>query len=141
MAKANFYVLATDNTQQRLLFANKLIEKLYRQGIFCYVLTDLDAQSRIIDKVLWTFRENSFVPHQCYIGEIPAVKTILIGNLPMPVGWQQTVLNLSIQVPPNLSQIETVLEIVDARENLKIPARQRYRAYQEAQFNLSSYNI
>jgi DNA polymerase-3 subunit chi len=80
MAEISFYILPSELTQERDEFACKLIEKAYRSGCFCYVLTDNVAQSQKIDDLLWTFRAGSFIPHQMYTGELPAIEKVsLIG--------------------------------------------------------------
>ncbi|MDO9168371.1 MAG: DNA polymerase III subunit chi [Methylobacter sp.] len=73
MAEVSFYILPTESLKDRYLFACKLIEKAYRSGSFCYVLTDSAEQSQIIDDLLWTFRAGSFIPHRIYSGEPPDI--------------------------------------------------------------------
>jgi len=133
MSSVNFYVLSSDSVQERHLFACKLIEKSYRSGCFCYVLTDSAEQSRIIDDLLWTFRAGSFIPHQLYAGDIPAIEhVILIGSSNPPERWQKNVINLSSQCPEDFQHIERILEILDNSEASKAAGRQRYRRYQQA---------
>ncbi len=142
MTNADFYILSTASEQQRYLFACKLIEKIYRSQVFCYVLTESEQQSRTLDELLWTFRPNSFVPHQIYTGQIPdSPQTILISHLPMPEAWQQVVLNLSLQAPVNLLQIQRLLEIIDNRDYIKQQARARYRYYQQQNIELATHKI
>ncbi len=133
MPEISFYVLATESTRERHLFACKLIEKAYRSGSFPYALTDTLEQSQLIDDLLWTFRAGSFIPHQIYTGELPAIEnTVLIGSSPPPEHWHKTVINLSSQCPQNFQQAERILEILDNSEETKAWGRQRYRQYQHA---------
>ena len=71
MPEISFYVLPTESTQERQLFACKLVEKAYRSGVFSYVLTDSLEQSQQLDDLLWTFRAGSFIPHQIYTDQLP----------------------------------------------------------------------
>ena len=138
MAEASFYILPSESTQERYLFACKLIEKAYRSGCFCYVLTDNAEQSQKIDDLLWTFRAGSFIPHQSYTGKLPDLeKVILIGSLNAPENWQKTVINLSSHCPEELDKIERILEILDASEATKEPGRNRYRQYQLANMKVT----
>jgi DNA polymerase-3 subunit chi len=137
MAEISFYILPTQSQQERYLFTCKLIEKAYRSGCFCYVLTDTAAQSQRIDDLLWTFRAGSFIPHQVYTGDIPPVAQVLIGSLPPPAQWQKTVLNLS----SHCTEAERVLEILDDSEETKSVGRERYRHYREAGHTLSTHKI
>ncbi len=137
MAEVSFYILPTQSQQERTLFACKLIEKAYRSGCFCYVLTDTAGQSQQIDNLLWTFRAGSFIPHQLYTGDIPATEQVLIGSLPAPAQWQKTVINLSSQC----ANAERVLEILDNSEATKAVGRERYRHYKEAGHTLTTHKI
>jgi DNA polymerase-3 subunit chi len=138
MADITFYVLSSQSQQERLLFACKLIEKAYRSGCFCYVLTDSDGQSQQLDNLLWTFRAGSFIPHQLYTGELPVLEqTILIGSLPAPAQWQKTVINLS----SHAASAERVLEILDNSETTKALGRKRYREYQQAGHILTTHKM
>jgi DNA polymerase III subunit chi len=128
----SFYVLPTESTQERYLFACKLIEKAYRSGVFAYVLTDSPEQSQQIDDLLWTFRAGSFIPHQIFTGDVPDLeKTILIGSNKPPENWLKTVVNLSSQAIQYFQKVGRILEILDNSETTKFSGRQRYRRYQQ----------
>jgi len=142
MAEISFYILPSELTQERDEFACKLIEKAYRSGCFCYVLTENAAQSQKIDDLLWTFRAGSFIPHQIYTGELPALeKVILIGSLDVPELWQKTVINLSSYCPKQFDNIERILEILDNSEATKELGRNRYRQYQQSDITITTHKI
>ncbi|MDD1643651.1 MAG: DNA polymerase III subunit chi [Methylococcaceae bacterium] len=142
MAEVSFYILPSESAQERYEFACKLIEKAYRSGCFCYVLTDNAEQSQKIDDLLWTFRAGSFIPHQIYTGELPNIeKVILIGSLNAPENWQKTVINLSSYCPEEFDKIERVLEILDNSEATKELGRNRYRQYQQSGVNITTHKI
>ena len=142
MAEVSFYILQSESLQDRYLFACKLIEKAYRSGSVCYVLTDSIEQSRHLDDLLWTFRPGSFIPHQIYTGELPAIeKVILIGSLNAPENWQKTLFNLSSHYPEIGPQTERILEILDNSEITKELGRNRYRQYQQSGINIITHKI
>lgn len=142
MPDISFYVLASESSQERHLFACKLIEKAYRSGTFAYVLTDSPAQSQLIDDLLWTFRAGSFVPHQVYTGDFPDIENVvLIGSGTPPVSWQKTLINLSSQCPQDFQQADRILEILDNSEETKSWGRQRYRAYQQAGIEITTHKL
>jgi DNA polymerase-3 subunit chi len=140
VAEVSFYILPTESLEDRYLFACKLIEKAYRSGSFCYVLTDSAEQSRILDDLLWTFRAGSFIPHQIYTGEQPEIEpVILIGSLNAPEHWQKILFNLSSRYPDIGPQTERILEILDNSETTKEAGRNRYRQYQQSGMKISIY--
>jgi DNA polymerase III subunit chi len=140
MPEVIFYVLASSSQQERQDFACKLIEKAYRGGQFCYVLTDDAEQAAAMDKLLWTFRSGSFVPHQIYQDQPPAHEsTILIGGAAIPTNWQKVIVNLSTHFPPNGDQTEKIVEILDNSEASKQAGRQRYRHYLDAGLDITTH--
>jgi DNA polymerase-3 subunit chi len=145
MPKASFYILPTQSLSDRFIFACKLIEKAYRSGQFCYVYTDSLHQSQQLDNQLWTFRENSFIPHQLYdetLNTAPEYqKMVLIGTKAAPKHWQSLIFNLSSNYPADLSKTERVLEILDNNEDLKQAGRQRFRQYKQNGFEISTHKI
>ena len=145
MPEVSFYILSSRSLPERYLFACKLIEKAYRSGQFCYVYTDTLQQCQQLDDQLWTFRKNSFIPHQIYDGndnETPNYgQTVLIGMHAAPEKWQKLIFNLSSKYPDNLRKAERILEILDNNEELKQAGRQRFRQYNEDGFNTTTYKM
>ncbi len=140
MAEVSFYILPTESPKDRHLFACKLIEKVYRSGCFCYVLTESAEQSQIMDDLLWTFRAGSFIPHQIFSGEPPGLdNVILIGQASPPENWRKIVFNLSPYCPVLVAETERVLEILDNSELTKEAGRKRYRQYQALGIKMTIY--
>ena len=132
MPEILFYVLSSHAQQERQEFACKLIEKIYRAGQNCYVLTDTLEQAASLDKQLWTFRAGSFVPHQIYKGVLPELRqTILIGGAEVPESRQNLLVNLSATTPPVSENTVRIVEILDGSEECKRAGRQRYKYYQQ----------
>ncbi len=142
MTEVTFYILPSQSQQERQTFACKLIEKVYRSGQFCYVLTGSEQQSQQIDNQLWVFRAGSFIPHQIYHDELPQYKrTILIGTEPIPDQWQKVVVNLSSTQPQQTGHCERILEILDNSEATKQMGRNRYRYYQQAGLEITTHKL
>ncbi len=142
MAEVSFYILSSALLLERYLFACKLIEKAYRNGQFCYILTDSDEQSQLLDDLLWTFRAGSFIPHEIYTGQAPSSdKVILIGSVKAPEHSQGLLFNLSSKYPEDISNTKRILEILDNCEVTKAAARNRYRQYQQAGMSVTTHNM
>ena len=142
MAEVSFYILSSALLLERYLFACKLIEKAYRNGQFCYILTDSDEQSQLLDDLLWTFRAGSFIPHEIYTGQAPSSdKVILIGSVKAPEHSQGLLFNLSSKYPEDISNTPRILEILDNCEITKAAARNRYRQYQQAGMSVTTHNM
>jgi DNA polymerase-3 subunit chi len=142
MPEVAFYVLASEDEQQRLLFVCKLVEKAYRSGSFCYVLTDTDEQARKLDDLLWTFRRGSFIPHQLYNGTGPSFENVvLIGTSELPEARQKVIVNLSGQCPSNIEQAERILEVLHDDEATLTAGRLRYRRYRQLGIAIKKHKL
>ena len=60
----DFYVLQEQTTGGRFKLACRIVEKAYRLGHRVYVRTGNSDDTNVLDNLLWSFSQNSFVPHQ-----------------------------------------------------------------------------
>ncbi|MDC9728294.1 MAG: DNA polymerase III subunit chi [Methyloprofundus sp.] len=142
MPKVNFYILSSQSEQGRHTFACKLAEKAFRLGFKCYLLVDNLEQAERLDRLLWTFRANSFVPHVIYQNELPnSNNAALIGTQQAPELWRHTLINLSTKLPENIEQSEQVFELLDNDESHKQAGRERYRQYQALKIDINTHKI
>jgi DNA polymerase-3 subunit chi len=140
--KVNFYILSSQSEQGRQVFACKLAEKAFRLGYKTYILTHSLQQAQQMDKLLWTFRANSFVPHEIYRDDLPGTaNAVIIGiQQPMPP-WQHTLINLSTDCPDDIMQAEQIFELMDNDETHKQAGRLRYRHYQTLGITPNTHNM
>jgi DNA polymerase-3 subunit chi len=142
MPEISFYVLGSHSEAERLLFACRLIEKIFRSGESCYVLTASTEQATELDKLLWSFRPGSFVPHQLYQGQMPQLEqTVLIGGNDIPASRQAIILNLSDSIPLISESTLRLLEILDNSETCKQAGRLRYKHYQQLGFRIETHKM
>lgn len=107
------------------------VERLYEAGQRVYVLADGEAGARHLDELLWTFREDSFIPHRLWQGEAD------MGE-PVAVGWREGNPNgahcLLLARTEPLARVAGFRRIVDLVPidvaSLREAARERYRAFQ-----------
>ncbi len=57
-----------------------LIEKLFRQGIKVLIFCPDDSIARLLDDFLWTFKEESFIPHIVVDKNYNHLETIIISK-------------------------------------------------------------
>ncbi len=131
LPKVNFYILPSHSEQGRQAFACKLAEKAYRLGYKTSILTNSIQQAQQMDKLLWTFRANSFIPHEIYLDTLPSIaNAVIIGTHQPPDPWRHTLINLSTRCPENIGHFEQIFELLDNDETQKQAGRKRYRNYQ-----------
>ena len=91
----DFYLLQDNTLAAKKLIACRLLEKAYLRGnqVFVYCNDKEDAES--LDELLWTFKEDSFIPHNLQ-GEGPtSPPPIQIGYAGEPRGFSDILLNLT----------------------------------------------
>ncbi len=140
MTQVDFYILKSD-TSNRHGFACRLADKVYEQGRRIYIHAGSQAEAEFLDRLLWTFRENSFIPHGIAGQADPAVTPVLVGHGPAPALEEDVLINLAPGVPDFFSRFSRVAEIIDRDEQVKLQGRQRYRFYKERGYPLDSHEL
>jgi len=119
----------------------KVIEKAYKQGLRVYVHAPSPRQSRYFDQLLWSFRENSFVPHQRSDDGQPLSAPVCIGYGEVQRGEAEVLANLSPELPPSLQGFARVVDVAGAAEPGLSEGRRRYRAYLDRQLDLKHHRL
>jgi DNA polymerase-3 subunit chi len=132
--RIDFYTLGETDARARLVTACRLAEKAYEQGLRVAVRTGSAAETAVVDDLLWTFSDGSFVPHGVWPSE-PAVASatpVLVGSSALPHTHRDVLINLAVDAPADFSAYARVCEVVGGDEDAKQAARHRWRAYREA---------
>lgn len=141
MTRISFYILKGQKEYDRHIFACRLIEKAYRQGNDIYVHVENAKQAEQLDRLLWSFREDSFVPHELVNLQTQANCPVLIGHNGSPPRLMSLLVNLSTSQPMFFSQFERVAELINNDETIKVSGRERYRFYQQRGYDLENHII
>ena len=139
--RVDFYLLESELNEARWLIACRLLEKAYLRGHKAFVLCANQHDAELIDELLWTFKEDSFVPHNLQ-GEGPEPPPpVQIGYGTEPRGFNDILLNLTDQIPPFYTRFKRVLEFVVNSEMEKERCRAHYRTYKANGCELHTHKI
>ena len=113
-----------------LVYICRLVEKGYKQGSKpIYIHFDSENEAKEFDSLLWTFRQESFIPHTI-LGHPEQEKT------PVIIGWDtnqietaEALINVSQDIPRVSKSTSKIHEIVGNDENKKNKAREKWKAY------------
>lgn len=141
MTRVDFYISNDSHAQARELLACRVIDKAHQQKSPIYIHTHSDDHMNQFDKLLWTFREQSFIPHSCVSNEQSQHCNIIIGHEEPPEDQNQVLVNLSNEVPMFFSRFDRVIEIVHEDDAAKQHGRERYKFYKDRGYALSTHNI
>jgi DNA polymerase-3 subunit chi len=141
MTQVDFYIVPGDSAENRLRFACRLTDKAYRLGNRVFIHTESAQQTRLLDDLLWSFQQNSFVPHSVYqdTGDTPA--PVLLAHDAEPDASSQVLINLAAEVPLFFSRFERVAELVDEAAEVRRSGRKRYTFYKERGYPLRTHEI
>jgi DNA polymerase-3 subunit chi len=141
MTRIDFYILDEASRQDRYLLSCRIIEKAWKNHHRVMVQTGSEEEARHLDKLLWTFRDQSFVPH----GLLPIADA---QTTPVIIGWntdageeRDILVNLSDEIPAYFSRFERVIEPVDNDEQRRAISREHYRFYRDRGYPLNNTTI
>lgn len=150
MTQVDFYILPESSDQARLALACRLADKAVQQRLDVFVLADSESEARQLDELLWTFAQNSFLPHRlAWELDAPAEEPILIGcrERAMPEAvteethrWD-VIVNLTPDVPETFGRYQRLAEIVDAEPGRREHGRVRYRYYRDRGYELKTHQL
>jgi DNA polymerase-3 subunit chi len=140
MSRVDFYVLPDADEQGRRLLACKLTEKAWRLGLRVYVRAASEREAALVDDLLWTFRQGSFVPH--------ALTTAATAEVPVWVGPAGLPPPEAVDFCINLASddfdpagYQRIAEIIDQDETRRNWGRERYRHYKERGLQLETHRL
>lgn len=139
--RVDFYLLANSDKQALWLLACRLLEKAYLRGHRVFVYCNSQQEAESLDELLWTFKDNSFIPHNLQ-GEGPEPPPpIQIGYRDEPRGYNDVLFNLATEVPIFYPRFRRVIEIVTNDESAKEVSRAHYREYRAKHCELQTHEI
>ena len=141
MTQVDFYVLETPDRGDRFQLSCRLAEKAWSQGhrVLVHCASAEDAQR--MDRLLWVFRDHSFVPHG-RLGQVdPAITPVLIAPLGESGDEHDVLINLAPEVPTFFSRFERVVEPVDADLAARTASRERFKFYRDRGYQPTAHKL
>ncbi len=130
MSKVTFYLLETP-TQSPEYFACRLIDKAWRQGLTMHVHTSNETSCKAMDQLLWSWREESFLPHAT-LGHPGRATPITVGFTEQLPSHKELLINLDAKVPVFFHEYPRVCEVVVQVPQQKAVSREKFRFYRQA---------
>lgn len=149
MTRIDFYVLKDGSRSDRFGLSCRLVERVYQSALpgeqppRILIYCPEPQQARHLDRLLWSFREDSFLPHGL-IGETDlALTPILISTDGQPEAEDQVLINLSPspEAPPFFSRFERLCEPLDHEPEIRQAGRKRYLYYRGCGYPLEHHNV
>lgn len=141
--RVDFYLLQEDRPEAFHLLACRLLEKAYVRGNRVFVYCADATKALELDALLWTFKPESFIPHQIQEDKDSLASPIYLGwdNPPEGKGFEDILFNLSAEVPLFYTHFKRVIELVLPSTLAKQRSRAHYRSYRKDNCELYSHSV
>lgn len=141
LIRVDFYLLKDTQPQAIWFVACRLLEKAYQRGHRVFVYCDNQKDVEHLDELLWTYKEDSFIPHNIQ-GEGPEPSPpIQIGCNGEPRGFNDILLNMASSIPTYFSRFKRIMEVVSTNDSAKEISRSHYKEYRSRQCVLHTHEL
>ena len=142
MTRIDFYSLEDGSRGDRFQLTCRLAERILRSpGLRIYIHVPDPREAQHLDRLLWTFKEQSFIPHG-RLGEVDTRLTpVLIGGEEAPIQEDQVLINLAPSVPEFFGRFERLCEPIDLDASTRSAGRERFRYYRERGYELHHHKV
>lgn len=134
------------NVPDKLNYACRLLRKAARQGAAVGVVGEA-AQLAELDHALWVFDPVEFLPHvragggRAAPAHVAAHTRLWLADRAADLPHRAVLVNLGAQVPSGFEAFERVIELVDEGEADRLQARQRWKHYQGAGYEIERHEV
>ena len=139
MTIIDFYILGHSDEQARFNFACRLCEKAYGEGHQVYVHVENEDQATRLDKLMWQYKAESFLPHNLVTHEQAA--QVQIGWQDHPAHHYDVMVNLASPQPNFFSRFARVLEIVIQDEHVLEQTRKHFKFYKDRGYEVTHRDL
>lgn len=133
--RIDFYSLGDSGPQARLLFACRLAEKAWSQGVKVWLQVNDQGTAEELDNLLWSFRPDSFIPHalSAMLPELEDEEVpVIIGHEAECPVQEGLLVVLSESVPAFWQGFSRIAEIVPDDEDSRLHSRAHWTHYKNA---------
>ncbi len=134
MTKVDFYILKSSNEEARLHFTCRLLEKILRQGHRVLLACANKKQSKAFDDLLWTFKPESFLPHERAVDQ----QNTTAGDFPITINTDNDVtdhhdvlVNLRDEIPPYFARFKRLAQIVNQEPEILAASRRHFTFFRD----------
>ena len=127
-----FYYLKLPETRGKLRLTCNLANAAFKKGHKVYVNGADEQQCNFLNEFLWTFTQNSFIPHVQILEQRTTnleKYPVTIGHIPPPEQFNDVLISLKEDVPEYVTQFQRIMEPIDADSRDIEQAKIRFAKY------------
>lgn len=135
MTSVQFYHLLTTPLERAL---PKLLEKAVSGGFKTLLVADSPERVEVLNQMLWTYDQDSFLPHGSEADGHVELQPILLSTELAPANGANLLLVTNGAKPENPAAFERIIDMFDGRDTQAVEnARKRWTGYKEAGLELT----
>ena len=143
VSQVDFYLSAGERPQSQPLLACRLAAKAFDHNLKSYILASDKRQVRILDQLLWTYDDCSFIPHEALL-TVDAPSTpcpVLIGSIDAEKTGFDVLISLCPDIPQHYQNYHRIADIIATDETSVALARKRFRYYREQGYSPNFHEL
>ena len=94
-----------------------------------------------LDELLWTYRDDSFVPHNLCGENLSPPPMIQIGYGEADCPHRDILFNLDFAMNKNIERYQRCIHIINQDDELKRKARELFRLYREKNYSIQTHDL
>jgi DNA polymerase-3 subunit chi len=142
MERVDFYVIDGTDARERWRFACRVIDKAFNAEHRVLVWLENAADVQAFDDLLWTFAQDSFIPHEPLGPESDWEESpVLLSCERLPAATPDVIVNLAAGLPRGVAEVARIVEIIDADAARRQAGRARFKQYRELGIEPQTHNI
>lgn len=141
MPQVDFYILHTQMKNVKERFACRLVDTIWHQGYRVYIHVPSLESAHQFDNLLWTFKQDSFIPHDIYPDVPHSLAAVRIGYGTDTCPETDVLVNLTEIIPAFYTGCQRVVEIIENNDMALEKGRERFRVYRDQGNSLKYHDI
>ena len=138
--RIDFYKLNSRNSTSINRFCCQLSDKVVKMGHSVFVRTKDARETQLLDDMMWTYSDSSFLPHARLEDNDDGDAPVIIGHSEASSAGY-LLINLSDELPGNIHDYERVAEIINDAPDILQKGRGRYSTYKKDAYTLHYHEI
>ncbi len=141
MTQVDFYLLAQNDLAEQMQFCARLCEKATAHQLRAHVLTSSAFETKALDEALWSYREDSFLPHAVEDQAQACVERVTLSHASIKSAHQDLLVLTQPRLSPGWEAYRRVALVIANDERLIQASRQLYRQLQTQRFTLNIHDL
>ena len=140
MTQIDFHILQDASVEARWLYVCRFIEKVERLGHSILVIVNTVEEAQELDDLLWSFKPESFIPHQILGRDEEAkIEITFPANSADSSAHHDVLINLGSDIPDYFSRFARLAEIVIQEPKILENTREHYKFYKQRGYPITHH--